>query len=120
MEDLVKRDLRRHINIGVHVTHCCHQHGCKYSNVDCPVLWGTEKQKFRCEMCQDVWEERGEPACGVDKCNKPGFWKWVSQTSDTPLASIQSLFVTFFLCDEHDAYCRVNQATAQAVEKRVL
>jgi len=36
---------------GVHRTHCCFQHGCKYGNKDCPVELGLLKQDYPCEMC---------------------------------------------------------------------
>ncbi len=43
--------------IGVHVTHCCVDHGCKYAEEDCPVVSGQYKQKYRspwwCEDCSD-------------------------------------------------------------------
>jgi hypothetical protein len=39
-------------NIGVHVTHCCVLHGCKYGQpVKCPVCSGEHKQKYLCEDC---------------------------------------------------------------------
>jgi len=36
---------------GVHRTHCCFEHGCKYGNIDCPVVLGIIKQDYPCEMC---------------------------------------------------------------------
>jgi len=46
--------------IGVHVTHCCSRHGCKYGYLDrdCPVELGTHKQEYPCEMCDE--EEQDE------------------------------------------------------------
>ena len=38
---------------GVHRTHCCSQHGCKYNNKDCPVVSGDIKQDYPCEDCHD-------------------------------------------------------------------
>lgn len=38
---------------GVHVTHCCFKHGCKYGHVDCPVELGLIKQRHSCEYCHD-------------------------------------------------------------------
>ena len=39
-------------NIGVHVTHCCVLHGCKYGQPGkCPVCIGEYKQKYLCEEC---------------------------------------------------------------------
>lgn len=37
---------------GVHVTHCCLEHGCKYAEKDCPVESGIVKQKYPCESCK--------------------------------------------------------------------
>lgn len=36
---------------GVHETHCCEIHGCKYGDEDCPVVLGIVKQKYECESC---------------------------------------------------------------------
>ena len=41
--------------IGVHETHCCVVHGCKYGDEDCPVVLGKIKQKYICESCDDDW-----------------------------------------------------------------
>ena len=38
---------------GVHETHCCSTHGCKYGNPKCPVLNGSIKQKYPCEFCEE-------------------------------------------------------------------
>ena len=38
---------------GVHNTHCCSKHGCKYGDEDCPVSIGISKQKYPCEYCED-------------------------------------------------------------------
>jgi len=40
--------------IGVHTTHCCTRHGCKYGDKDCPVVTGQVKQEYLCEECGDV------------------------------------------------------------------
>lgn len=34
---------------GVHETHCCKKHGCKYGKDDCPVELGLIKQEGHCE-----------------------------------------------------------------------
>jgi len=39
------------MNIGVHETHCCIIHGCKYGDKKCPVYTGVIKQKYLCEEC---------------------------------------------------------------------
>ena len=36
-------------NWGVHETHCCKKHGCKYGYEDCPVELGLTKQDYACE-----------------------------------------------------------------------
>ena len=38
---------------GVHTTHCCMRHGCKYGAVDCPVEAGTVAQAYTCEQCEE-------------------------------------------------------------------
>lgn len=38
-------------NIGVHATHCCKLHGCKYGDDDCPVETGKVEQVYLCEQC---------------------------------------------------------------------
>lgn len=43
-------------NIGVHKTHCCVKHGCKYGDPGCPVVNGLIEQDYPCEECME--EER--------------------------------------------------------------
>lgn len=38
---------------GVHEHHCCDKHGCKYGDVDCPVVLKLIKQKYPCEDCEE-------------------------------------------------------------------
>jgi len=38
---------------GVHVTHCCVLHGCKYASPRCPVVKRKVKQESPCEYCED-------------------------------------------------------------------
>lgn len=46
-------------NAGVHVTHCCFEHGCKYMDPDCPVATGKLNQEYPCEDCYgDMHEEK--------------------------------------------------------------
>lgn len=40
--------------IGVHVTHCCIVHGCKYGDRDCPVVLGKSDQHYLCEDCKEA------------------------------------------------------------------
>lgn len=35
---------------GVHETHCCVKHGCKYGYKDCPVELDLIKQRYPCEQ----------------------------------------------------------------------
>ena len=42
---------------GVHASHCCEEHGCKYGNPDCPVTNGKVKQEYKCESCYTEEEE---------------------------------------------------------------
>lgn len=41
---------------GVHKTHCCNEHGCKYGDVDCPVVMDLIIQTYPCESCRDSEE----------------------------------------------------------------
>jgi len=38
---------------GVHRTHCCFEHGCKYNNAQCPVALGLVEQDYLCEDCNE-------------------------------------------------------------------
>ena len=42
-------------HIGVHRTHCCIAHGCKYGDDDCPVVIGEILQDYLCEFCNDTF-----------------------------------------------------------------
>ena len=42
---------------GVHESHCCSKHGCKYGDVDCPVALDIIKQDGACYVC---WEMRDD------------------------------------------------------------
>lgn len=55
---------------GVHITHCCVLHGCKYGDEDCPVVTQETVQKYECEDCSNSMI----PAffnLGVKKINAP-------------------------------------------------
>ena len=41
------------MQIGVHRSHCCYIHGCKYGEDDCPVVKGVIIQKYTCEQCNE-------------------------------------------------------------------
>lgn len=45
---------------GVHVRHCCKDHGCKYGDFDCPVASGPLEQDYLCESCH---EEKDSSSC---------------------------------------------------------
>ena len=47
-------------NVGVHITHCCLMHGCKYNDDSCPVEDGDYAQDYPCEFCVDPEEARIE------------------------------------------------------------
>lgn len=38
---------------GVHVGHCCAEHGCKYGQRKCPVARREAKQAYPCEECAE-------------------------------------------------------------------
>lgn len=38
---------------GVHQTHCCSKHGCKYGEDDCPVVTWEIIQECPCEYCDE-------------------------------------------------------------------
>jgi hypothetical protein len=43
---------------GVHESHCCPKHGCKYGDNDCPVVLGlTDKHSNHCETCEWEYED---------------------------------------------------------------
>jgi hypothetical protein len=50
---------------GVHRTHCCKKHGCKYSDEDCPVVLGHVEQDYRCE--ENNFDDCFEPNFNLDK-----------------------------------------------------
>lgn len=52
-----EKSMARANKIGVHITHCCGFHGCKYGDGDsCPVEVGTHKQAYPCESCRTASE----------------------------------------------------------------
>lgn len=45
---------------GVHQTHCCDKHGCKYGDHKaCPVVLGKVKQEYPCETCGTCDQREG-------------------------------------------------------------
>jgi hypothetical protein len=56
INDDIQREVAKH---GVHASHCCVKHGCKYAyGSDCPVVAGDVEQKYPCETCDDAMVER--------------------------------------------------------------
>lgn len=39
-------------HVGVHASHCCTKHGCKYNDSECPVEQGEVTQDHPCETCE--------------------------------------------------------------------
>lgn len=39
-------------HLGIHQTHCCIIHGCKYGDEDCPVVQKVIEQSYLCEDCE--------------------------------------------------------------------
>lgn len=42
---------------GVHESHCCKRHGCKYGDKDCPVVSGEAMQDYSCEIGSDFGQD---------------------------------------------------------------
>lgn len=42
-------------HVGVHATHCCVIHGCKYGDEDCPVENKEVMQEYLCEQCDNEY-----------------------------------------------------------------
>lgn len=107
--------------VGVHASHCCYSHGCKYGDLDCPVAWGTRKQEYRCEECDFAWESAGSPTCSMISCKHQGFWTWTGLDVSNRLV-LGQIQVNFFLCNSHDRWHRIagHVYKAQPVEKRIL
>lgn len=59
--------------IGVHVTHCCADHGCKYGTT-CPVAdLRIVQQAHRCEECYERQERMDEILQGVEQAAAEAF-----------------------------------------------
>jgi len=60
------------MNYGVHKTHCCWLHGCKYGDPDCPVTNGIITQYYLCESCTyDGFDQIPKPANELLNINSP-------------------------------------------------
>lgn len=65
-------------NWGVHETHCCKRHGCKYGeHNECPVTLGLIKQAYRCETGDDFNED-----CFAESTADEIFQLYEDQTED--------------------------------------
>jgi hypothetical protein len=53
-------------NIGVHRTHCCIAHGCKYGDKNCPVVNAEILQDYLCEFCDDNFFDIDEKDPNID------------------------------------------------------
>lgn len=47
-------------NVGVHQTHCCKLHGCKYGDENCPVVKNEIEQTYACMDCTEITEDLQE------------------------------------------------------------
>jgi hypothetical protein len=75
------------MNEGVHRTHCCIYHGCKYGwalalkGETCPVTTGQVVQEYPCEQCswaEDEWNEAVQLIeAGPQWFGASGTWKVV-------------------------------------------
>jgi len=66
-------------HIGVHRTHCCFIHGCKYGVENCPVESGEIEQDYLCECCdadgiKSVEEIKAMKTLGIKKCTDCGHY----------------------------------------------
>lgn len=83
---------------GVHKTHCCKKHGCKYGDANCPVELGIVKQTYTCEF-EEIH----------DKCFEPKF------------SDLESKNGYIFTQEELDAYTRdiINLTLKKETKSRV-
>lgn len=57
---------------GVHISHCCLMHGCKYGDEDCPVVTGEAVQEYTCESCDYAGIKSVTEMARQMKLQKPG------------------------------------------------
>lgn len=114
--------MKEDIAAGVHASHCCLRHYCKYGYKNCPVTNGRVAQKYRCEYCDYGYEEAGAPRCSANSCDKPGYWKWEASVVGGGILMVQKVQVYFYLCDGHDEWHRFKpewKFAGKPVEERV-
>ena len=56
LDEILKEEHENKENWGVHQSHCCKDHGCKYGDPYCPVINDEVIQDHPCEMCS--WAEQ--------------------------------------------------------------
>ena len=65
---------------GVHETHCCKRHGCKYGEHDnCPVTLGLIKQAYGCETGSDFNQD-----CFAEEMTADGVFELYEKETDSP------------------------------------
>ena len=65
---------------GVHETHCCKRHGCKYGeHANCPVTLGLIKQAYGCETGSDFNED-----CFAEEVTSEGVFEMYEAETDSP------------------------------------
>jgi len=65
---------------GVHETHCCKRHGCKYGEHDnCPVTLGLIAQAYGCETGSDFNED-----CFAEEITSEGVFELYERETDSP------------------------------------
>lgn len=80
------------VKTGVHRTHCCKRHGCKYNESDCPVTSGEVIQDHSCEYCVfegpiETWEDifdRFEASRSPHNQSIHDFKNWLSENYIEP------------------------------------
>ena len=60
---------------GVHASHCCKWHGCKYGDENCPVVLGIIEQHYPCWDCNDLLNEEEYFRSQVRKIDEIKAWK---------------------------------------------
>lgn len=70
------------MNIGVHTSHCCKWHGCKYNDNSCPVENGSYSQEYPCEVCRFEW---GEYKTRETKKENPRFDEFIKYCQESNL-----------------------------------
>lgn len=84
---------------GVHRTHCCIRHGCKYGEKDCPVVTGKVKQDYPCEDCSTPIESSGRMETGTIRFGND--WQGIVIRGDDCAKFICSLKRHLLKADDH-------------------